>query len=86
MTSINAHHHTARLDDGISRLSGGELQFVSRLVGDRGGHDLSPDIDANVRCGRASFHFDDLAFELVARAEFRDVSPFSSGRMQSLAG
>jgi hypothetical protein len=53
-----------------SRFSLFDLEFVSRLIGDRGSDNLSTYIDSNVGSGRALFHLDDLTFELIARAEF----------------
>src|SRR5215467_1143136 len=74
---IYPNHHATCLDDGVSRLSFFEPEVVRRLVGYRGGDDLSANIDANVGSGHALFHLDDFAFELISRAGFHAVYSLS---------
>jgi hypothetical protein len=45
---VYAHHHAGCLDDGVSRFALFELEFVSRLIGDRGSDNLSADVDSNM--------------------------------------
>ena len=69
---VHAHHDTRRLDDGASRFALFELEIVHRLIGDRGSDNLTADVNPNMGCGGALFHFGDLTFEMIARAEFHE--------------
>src|ERR1700677_2594623 len=42
---IDCDHYVGRLDHGIGSLTRRELEFVNRLVGDRGGDDDASDVD-----------------------------------------
>src|SRR5215469_9951238 len=70
MGSLFRNHHVRRLDDGDRIISGTESEIIDRFVGDRGcNDDAVADIDPHMRgCGAAA-HLDDLAAELIARAE-----------------
>ena len=50
---VDPDHHIARLDDSVSGLALGELQFVDRLVGDRSGYDRAAHIDPDMGGGGA---------------------------------
>src|SRR5579864_1360100 len=69
-------HHVRGLDHRERLVAGLEGEIVDRLVGDRGGDDHpAADVDADV-CGRLTLgHRDDLALELIARAEFHPDTP-----------
>ena len=53
---VHAHHHARRFDDGVSRFALFELEFVRRLIGDRGSDNLSTDIDSDMGSGGALLH------------------------------
>jgi hypothetical protein len=71
---VHAHHDAGRFDDGVSRFTLFEFKFVRRLNRDRGGDNLSADIDSNMGSGSALLHFNDLTFELIARADLHQPS------------
>src|SRR5258706_2264941 len=70
---LRADHHVRRLDHRPRRVADLEAEIVDRLVGDRcRDHGAAADLDADVRGGLALAELDDLALELVARAELHD--------------
>src|SRR5215469_11547346 len=71
---VHAHHHASRFDDGVSRFALCELEFVGRLIGDRGSDNLPADINSYMGSGSAPLHVDDLTFELIARAKLHGTS------------
>ena len=54
----------------VRGFAGGELQFFGGLVRDGSSDRLPANVDADVRSRGSFLHFDNLAFELVANAEF----------------
>jgi hypothetical protein len=54
----------------LRNFAGGELEFFGGFVRDGSSDRLSANVDADVRSRGAFLHFDNLAFELVASAEF----------------
>src|SRR5271170_4352878 len=76
------HHHIGRLDDGNGFVADFEAKFVDGLVGDgRGDHDAMTGIDPHMGRRLALLYGDDLALELIARAELHPSSPFSMAAM-----
>src|SRR5215467_3595623 len=76
-TGINlvyANHQAGCLYDGVSRFALCELEFVGRLIGDRGSDNLPADINSYMGGSSALLHVDDLTLELIARAEFHRTS------------
>src|SRR5215467_47084 len=72
---IHPHHHAGRLDDGISGFSFFKLQIVSGFVSNRCGDHLPADVNAHM-CRRGTFfNVNNLAFELIAGAEFHEICP-----------
>src|SRR6202042_3664333 len=65
--SVHRDHDVGGLYHHGHRALGLDAEFIDRLVGNRGSHDLAAaDVDADMRGCRALFHFDDGALDLVA--------------------
>jgi hypothetical protein len=67
---VHPHHHAGGLDDGVNGLALFELQLVRRLIGNRSSDCLAADIDADMGGCCSLLDLDNLAFELIACAEF----------------
>src|ERR1700688_3775539 len=73
--SIHRDHHIGCLYHHGHLVLGLDAEFIDRLVGDRGGHDLAAaDVDADMRGGRALLDFEDGALDLVTCTDAHDGS------------
>src|SRR5262249_5149150 len=71
--SIDGDHDVGSLDHHSDAILHLDAKIVHGFIGDRGGHDVAANIDADMRGGRALFHFHDDAPDMVAcpEAHFR---------------
>src|SRR5262249_42101895 len=74
VSPVGSDHHVGRLDNGDGRLTFGELQLINGLVCYRSSHHGSAEIDTDMRRGGALNDVNNLAFELIARADLHGLS------------
>src|SRR5215468_2381692 len=70
--SVDRDHDVGGLDHQADAAVHLDAEFVDRLACDRGRHDISADVDANMRSGRAFLDFDYDTPDVVACANAHD--------------